>query len=68
MDELFHDATERNRGVKKDIKYETLRRHIERMHPTKIVNGERKPFGVCENLGTLMPLRRCIGTTKPMAR
>ena len=56
-----------------DISYLKLQRHVENLHPTKMVileNGEQEqvPFGVGDTLGTLMPVKRFIGPTTPMAR
>ena len=64
MDDLFHDGSVRlsqKAKVKRDIEFYKLQRHIERLHPTKIVklkpkNGQpggqkRERFGVCDKLG-----------------
>ena len=57
----------------KKISLIELQRHVENLHPTKtqiLENGqqEKVPFGVIENLGTLMPLKSWMGQTSPMAR
>ena len=57
----------------KNIQFLKLQRHIEMQHPTKTRKlpdntSEQVPFGVCENLGTLSPIKALLGQTTPMAR
>lgn len=55
-----------------DISFLKLQRHVENLHPTKMVerNGEQvsERFGVMEDLGTLTPVERMLGPTTSMAR
>lgn len=57
----------------KDVQLYKLQNHIDNMHPTKTITRpdgktEEVSFGVCENLGTLSPIKALLGKTTPMAR
>ena len=62
---------EKNGG---EIKLMKMLRHYEQYHPTKVYREEHNsgikeiPFGICDDLGDLVPFKRCLKKTTPMSR
>jgi hypothetical protein len=57
-----------------EIKMMKMLRHYEQNHPTKVYedsNGhsiKEVPFSICDELGDLVPIKRWLKKTSPMAR